>query len=64
MVMASCMLPLQGGVALTPGQGTKILMENPMDGGTWSAAVHGVAEGQTRLRDFTFTFTRCGVQDL
>ena len=30
--------------------------ENPMDGGAWNAAVHGVTEGQTRLRDFTFTF--------
>ena len=27
-----------------------------MDGGPWKAAVHGVAEGQTRLREFTFTF--------
>ena len=27
-----------------------------MDGGTWKAAVHGVAEGQTRLSDFTFAF--------
>ena len=27
-----------------------------MDGGAWKAAVHGVAEGRTRLRDFTFTF--------
>ena len=27
-----------------------------MDGGAWKAAVHGVAEGQTWLRDFTFTF--------
>ena len=26
-----------------------------MDGGAWKAAVHGVAEGQTRLSDFTFT---------
>ena len=26
-----------------------------MDGGGWWAAVHGVAEGQTRLSDFTFT---------
>ena len=31
-------------------------LENPMDGGPWKAAVHGVAEGQTRLSDFTFTF--------
>ena len=27
-----------------------------MDGGAWWAAVHGVAEGWTRLSDFTFTF--------
>ena len=27
-----------------------------MDGGAWKAAVHGVAEGQTRLSDFPFTF--------
>ena len=31
-------------------------LENPMDGGGWKAEVHGVAEGQTRLSDFTFTF--------
>ena len=31
-------------------------LENPMDGGSWKAAVHGVAEGQTQLSDFTFTF--------
>ena len=30
--------------------------ENPMDGGAWWAAVHGVAKSQTRLSDFTFTF--------
>ena len=27
-----------------------------MDGGAWRATVHGVAESQTRLSDFTFTF--------
>ena len=27
-----------------------------MDGGAWWAAVHGVAEGRTRLSDFTFSF--------
>ena len=27
-----------------------------MDGGAWKAAVHGVAEGRTRLSAFTFTF--------
>ena len=31
-------------------------MENPMDGGAWQAAVHGVAKSQTRLSDFTSTF--------
>ena len=30
--------------------------ENPMDGGAWWAAVHGVAKSQTLLSDFTFTF--------
>ena len=31
-------------------------LENPMDGGAWRAAVHGVTEGRTCLSDFTFTF--------
>ena len=31
-------------------------LENPMDGGAWQAAVHGVADGRTRLSDVTFTF--------
>ena len=31
-------------------------LENPMDGGAWSAAVHGVAKSRTRLSDFTFYF--------
>ena len=31
-------------------------LENPMDGGAWWAAVHGVAKSQTQLSDFTFTF--------
>ena len=31
-------------------------MANPMDGGARWAAVWGVAEGQTRLSDFTLTF--------
>ena len=41
------------------GNGTPLqysCLENPMDGEAWKAAVHGVAEGQTRLSDFTFTF--------
>ena len=31
-------------------------LENPMDGGAWKAAVHGVAKSRTRLSDFTLTF--------
>ena len=41
------------------GNGTPLqysCLENPMDRGAWKAAVHGVAEGRTRLNDFTFTF--------
>ena len=41
------------------GNGTPLqysCLENPMDRGAWKAAVHGVAEGRTRLSDFTFTF--------
>ena len=32
-------------------------LENPMDGGAWWAAVHGVEKSWTRLSDFTFNFT-------
>ena len=41
------------------GSGTPLqysCLENPMDGGAWKAAVHGVAKSQARLSDFTFTF--------
>ena len=31
-------------------------LENPMDGGAWWAAVHGVMKSRRRLSDFTFTF--------
>ena len=31
-------------------------LENPMGGGAWWAAVHGVAKSQTQLNDFPFTF--------
>ena len=31
-------------------------LENPMDGGAWWAAVHGVAKSRIGLSDFTFTF--------
>ena len=35
-------------------------LENPMDGGAWWAAVHGVWKRRTRLSDFTFTFHHKG----
>ena len=41
------------------GNGTPLqysCLENPMDGGAWWAAVHGVTKSQTRLSNFTFTF--------
>ena len=31
-------------------------LTNPMDGGAWWAAVHGVSKSRTRPSDFTFTF--------
>ena len=48
-------------VALGPGEGNGTplqypCLENPMNGGAWKAAVHGVSEGQTWLSEFTFTF--------
>ena len=44
-----------------PGEGNSTPLqyscpENPMDGGAWWAAVHGIAKSQTRLSDFTFPF--------
>ena len=41
------------------GNGTPLqysCLGNPVDGGAWWAAVHGVAKSRTRLSDFTFTF--------
>ena len=50
------MVPL---VYIREGNGTLLqysCLENPMDGGAWWAAVHGVAKSRKRLSDFTFTF--------
>ena len=49
------------GSGTSPGEGNGNLLqypclENPMDRGAWKAVVYGVADGQTRLSDFTFTF--------
>ena len=41
------------------GSGTPLqysCLKNPMDGGAWWAAVHGVAKSWTRLSNFPFTF--------
>ena len=41
------------------GNGTPLqysCLANPMNGGAWKAAVHGVAEGQTRLTKLHFHF--------
>ena len=46
-------------MCLGEGNGTPLQYccpENPIDGGAWWAAVHGVAKSQTLLTDFTFTF--------
>ena len=42
------------------GNGTPLqysCLENPMEGGAWWAAVHGVPQSWTRLSDFTFTLS-------
>ena len=44
---------------LREGNGTSLqysCLENPIDGGAWWAAIHGVAKSQARLSDFTFHF--------
>ena len=33
-----------------------LCLENPVDGGAWWAAVHGVMKSWTQLSNFTFTF--------
>ena len=46
-------------IYIREGNGTPLqysCLENPVDGEAWKAAVYGVAEGLTRLSDFTFTF--------
>ena len=49
----------RSGGSVGEGNGTPLqysCLENPMDGGAWQAAVHGVARSQTRLSDSTLTF--------
>ena len=50
-----------GSLSYGEGNGSPLqssCLENPMDGGAWWATVHGVAKSQTRLSDFTFSFSR------
>ena len=54
-------LGLMPGSGISPGEGNGNpfqypCQENPMDGGAWWAAAHGVAESWTQPSDFTFTF--------
>ena len=56
-VLSFVMIP---GLGKSPAEGNgKPLqyscLENPMDGGTWWATVHGVTKSWTRLSDFTHT---------
>ena len=51
------------GSGRSPGEGNGNLLQyscldNSMDGGAWWAIVHGVAKGQRRLGNFTFTLSR------
>ena len=56
-----CHLLIFNNSSIVFGEGSGTLLqysclENPMDGGAWWAAVHGVAKSRTRLSDFPFTF--------
>ena len=56
-----CMVPIfdSKSVIFGEGNGTPLqysCLKNPMDGGAWLAAVHGVAKSRTRLSHFIFTF--------
>ena len=42
--------------AMAPHSSQYPCLENPMDGGAWWAAVHGVVKSRTLLSVFTFTF--------
>ena len=58
-VICTQMNILKSSSSIREGNGTPLqyaCLENPMDGGTWKAAVHVIAEGRTGLSNFTFTF--------
>ena len=52
------------GLGISPGEWhgnplQRSCLENSTDRGALPARVHGVTKSQTRLSDFTFTFTLC-----
>ena len=65
-VICSCGIPCAVQILLRlsrscfgEGDGTPLhysCLENPLDGGAWWAAVHGVVQSRTLPSDFTFTF--------
>ena len=55
------LFPIWESLRMFFGEGNDTLLQysclkNPMDGGAWWAAVHGVTKSWTWLSDFTFTF--------
>ena len=57
--MMSLLFNMLSSFVIGEGNGTPLqysCLENPMDGGAWWAAVHGVAKSRTQLSDFTLTF--------
>ena len=54
LIKSFCMSIVTGEGIGTPLQYS--CLENPIDGGGWWAAVHGITKSRTRLREFTFTF--------
>ena len=54
-----CLFGGGGNTFVGKGNGTPLqysCLKNPTDRAAWKAAVHGVAEGRTRLSGFPFTF--------
>ena len=53
-------------VIVGEGDGTPLkysCLENPMDGGAWWAAVYGVAQSRTRLKQLSSSSHSCGLWD-
>ena len=64
MVKSACsagdlgLIPVSGRY-LGEGNGNPLqyCLENPMDGGAWSATVHGVTKSRTRLSNFSLSLS-------